>query len=156
MSILCQEGQIDFWCHRWLLKASFKDGQLCIRKKGFGPGETQVALGNFYSPKEYLALWATLGFFGFLWMSLVIFGCLWESLGVFGSLWKSLEVFGSLWKSLEVFGSLWKSLEVFGSLWESLEVFGCLWNNYNSLHLSRYLSHCYISLEGLRCKRGDS
>ena len=31
-----------------------KTSELYIRKKGFGPGETQVALGNFYSPKEYL------------------------------------------------------------------------------------------------------
>ena len=40
-----------------------------IRKKGFGPGETQVALGNFYSPKEYLALWAAQ-------VSLGVSGCL--------------------------------------------------------------------------------
>ena len=47
-----------------------------IRKKGCGPGETQVALGNFYSPKEYLALWAALGVLG-------VSGCLWMSLGIF-------------------------------------------------------------------------
>ena len=57
-----------------------------IRKKGFGPRETQVALGNFYSIKEYLVLWVAPD----------VFGCLWVSLGVFGSLWKSLEVFGCL------------------------------------------------------------
>ena len=43
--------------------------QGCIREKGFGPGETQVALGNFYSPKEYLALWAAQ-------VSLGVSGCL--------------------------------------------------------------------------------
>ena len=57
-----------------------------IREKGFGPRETQVALGNFYFLKEYLALWVAPD----------VFGCLWVSLGVFGSLWKSLEVFGCL------------------------------------------------------------
>ena len=57
-----------------------------IRKNGFGPRETHVALGNFYSLKEYLVLWVAPD----------VFGCLWLSLGVFGSLWKSLEVFGCL------------------------------------------------------------
>ena len=60
---------------------------LYIRKKGFGPGETQVALGNFYSPKEYLALWATQ-------VSLGVFGCLWkpsELLGCSECLWMSLD-----------------------------------------------------------------
>ena len=42
-----------------------------IRKKGFGPGEAQVAPGNFYSPKEYLALWAAQ-------VSLGVSGCLWS------------------------------------------------------------------------------
>ena len=46
-----------------------KDLEDCIRKKGFGSGETQVALGNFYSPKEYLALWAAQ-------VSLGVSGCL--------------------------------------------------------------------------------
>ena len=64
----------------WLLWST------CIRKKGFGPRETQVALDNFYSLKEYLVLWVAPD----------VFGCLWLSLGVFGSLWKSLEVFGCL------------------------------------------------------------
>ena len=45
--------------------------------------------------------------------------------------------------SLGVLGCLWVSLEVFGSLWKSLGVFE------NSLQLSGYLSHCYISLEVL-------
>ena len=44
-------------------------GTANIRKNGFGPGETQVALGNFYSPKEYLALWAAQ-------VSLGVSGCL--------------------------------------------------------------------------------
>ena len=47
-----------------------------IRKKGSGPRKTQVALGNFYSLKEYLVLWVAPD----------VFGCLWLSLGVFGSI----------------------------------------------------------------------
>jgi len=32
-----------------------------IRKKGFGPGETQAALGNFISPRVYVAPWVAPG-----------------------------------------------------------------------------------------------
>ena len=37
-----------------------------IRKKGFGLGETQAALGNFFSPRVYLAPWASSGISGCL------------------------------------------------------------------------------------------
>ena len=36
------------------------DGEI-IRKKRFGPRETQAALSNFSSPKEYLAPWVAPG-----------------------------------------------------------------------------------------------
>ena len=75
--------------NHFLILLSIKIQILCgtlegfIRKKGFGPGETQVALGNFYSPKEYLALWAaqvSLGVFEnhqSSWAALSVSGCLW-------------------------------------------------------------------------------
>ena len=71
--------------------------QTHIRKMGFGPGETQVALGNSILPKN---IWHP----GLL-------RCLWVSLGVFEnhqSSWAALSVSGCLWMSLEC---LWASLK---------------------------------------------
>jgi hypothetical protein len=77
-----------------------------IRKRGFGPGETQVALGNLYSPKELLMPWAASDVFGRV-------AILHTSLGVFHNvtfLHISLEIFesplGGLWISS---GELWIS-----------------------------------------------
>jgi|SRR5882762_4027808 len=100
-----------------------------IRKKGFGPRETQVALGNFLSPKEYLTLQASLDIFvkvKILHSSLDVFQIvtfLHISLGVsqiVTFLYISLGV--SLGVSLSVLTSLWsafKALQRFGSLKDS-------------------------------------
>ena len=64
-----------------------------IRKKGFGPRETQAALGNFVSPREDLAPWVSPG------ISRCLCKCLIPpvSPGVFGrSLRASLGVFESV------------------------------------------------------------
>ena len=69
-----------------------------IRKKRFGPRETQVALGNVYSLKEYLVLWVAPD----------VFGCLWLSLGVFGSLWVSLKILCSFLGIFHIVTFLWR------------------------------------------------
>ena len=48
------------------LHKSLQDEDIHIRKKGFGLGETQAALGNFVSPRLYLAPCASSGISGCL------------------------------------------------------------------------------------------
>ena len=91
-----------------------------IRKKGFGPRETWVSLGNFPSPKDPGLLQASLDVF----VKVII---LHTSLGVFQivsflhvSLGISLEISLSLWAFLQISGVLWKhSTDL--DLWRILE-----------------------------------
>jgi hypothetical protein len=87
------------------MKASY------IRKKGFGPGETQVALGNFVSLRVYFAPWVAPGVFVKCLITLVSLGDLWVSLKVS----KVSKVSRHLWVSFKMskFSRyLWVSLEV--------------------------------------------
>ena len=103
-----------------------------IRKKGFGLGETQAALGNFVSPRVYLAPCASSGISGCLWkypdspgvfeVSPGVSRCLWiyrKSPGISECLW---EIPRHLWVSLKI---LW-SLGVFGRLWMALNLLNTL------------------------------
>ena len=99
-----------------------------VRKKGFGPGETQVALGNFPSLKEYLTTQASPGVFvkvtilqTSLGVNLGISRCLCESYnslylsGCLSNCYNSPCLSGCPYKSLECFEST-PHIWIFGSL----------------------------------------
>ena len=114
-----------------------------IRKMGFGPGETQAALGNFIDLRAYFVslgcsrlsrylckMTNSPGIPRCLWkISQSIVGCLWKcqkSPGISGCLWKCHR---HLWVSLEVSQA---SLGIFGSVtgvfW-GLWIFEILWKS---------------------------